>query len=85
METLVHVGKACRQAMNWASADVRKLCPAMSSAALRCTALHCAAYCKLPLSVSCDGSEVRRAYYQLWEVLVYLQRWADPSGAASAC
>lgn len=68
-----------RQAMNRASADVRKPCNVE-----RCAALRCISCCKLPLSLSCDGSELRRAY-QPWEVLMYLQRWADPPGAASAC
>jgi len=66
--------------MNRASAAVRKPCNVEC-----CDALCCAACCKLPLSLSCDGSEVHRAY-QHWEVLMYLhlQRWADPPGVASA-
>lgn len=66
--------------MNRASATVRKLCDVE-----RCDALRCAACCKLPLSLSCDGSEVHRAYRPC-KVLMYLllQRWADPPGAASA-
>jgi hypothetical protein len=69
--------------MNRASAVVRK--PCLQCRALR-RMLQAAVEHELR-ATSCDGSEVRRAY-QPWgstDVLLYLQRWADPSGAASAC
>lgn len=70
----VWVGRQAGRPMSQASTAVRQ----------RCDALHYTACCKLPLSSSCDRSEVHRAY-QPWEVLIWLQQWADPSCATSAC